>query len=119
MTECEYCGGIFTGASRRKDAERHLRHQHGISHQNVADVYRYHSRPVGKQDLASPSLHSSQRLEHNMDYLMECLDPSAHPARVNDFFNGLDIIVADLEDREYVQKPMVLTHTDLPEQQSY
>ena len=110
---------MFTSGSQKKEVEQHLKHYHGVSNETVADVYKHLSLPVALKGSAGPSLHSPQRLQHNMDYLMKCLDPSAHPARVNDFFNGLDIIVADLENGEYVQKPLVLSNTDLLEQQSH
>lgn len=96
---------MFTGGSQKKEVEQHLKHHHGVSNETVADVYKHLSRPIAQKCSADSSLHSPRRLQHNMDYLMKCLDPSAHPAQVNDFFNGLDIIVADLEDREYVQEP--------------
>lgn len=106
-SECQYCKEIFIGDCHVRDTRQAEKYQHGISNEStlgITDVYRQtgcFGQPTIKEKAACPTLHSPLRLQYNIDFLMQCLDPHVHPARVNDFFNGLDIVLSDLGCRQY------------------
>ncbi|KAF2792952.1 hypothetical protein K505DRAFT_48118 [Melanomma pulvis-pyrius CBS 109.77] len=81
----------------------------GSSLQNLATYKSSHiftvSSPIQASAAASTSNPFSVDFDHQsyvqerMAYLISQLDPRTYPNRVNDFFNGLDIVIGDLRER--------------------
>lgn len=84
----------------------------GSSLQNLATYRSSHNFTVSspiQAPAATPTSHShsvdfdhQSYVQERMTYLLSQLDPRTYSNRVNDFFNGLDIIIGDLRERLHV-----------------
>jgi hypothetical protein len=55
--------------------------------------------PVDSSRLQNVPWNDPRRLQYNTNFLLQRLNPGSHPGRVNNFFNGLDLIIGDLRER--------------------